>query len=303
MGCSSEDVDFPVDGIFTLNKKRNYSMVNRLVENESKPWLRWIFILLASWFVPIGILIVVTLNNGLYIRYYEATSYGPKLRVPGNQIRGLRYTCMDPKEDGRPIYSIYFKSLLTENNRLGIFKTGLHKAVKVRGLELEFYHHTTSASKPAYSPIVPEYITTDLQEITNSVNSLIYVKNGWRINIDLGNVSEVLVNDFSYKVFQDGESFFAIKSKKAIASYKLSELVLRGHVSIITANGSTLECNHAEWDTKKEYFNIVGTYVLSRNNEKSMGRDICVDTQLNPVKTQQAKINQKEAQRCFAKMP
>jgi len=54
---------------------------------------------------------------------------------------------------------------------------------------------------------------------------------------------------------------------------------------------------------KKEYFKIVGTYVLSRNNKKSMGRDICVDTQLNPVKTQQAKINQKEAQRCFAKMP
>ena len=282
---------------------------------------------LTVWILSICFLIQFSANNELNTRYYQTESQDFDLTLPKNQIGTLSYIRRDPKENGRPIYSIHFNKLLAENNHLGIFKTGLHKVVKIRGLGLRLYQYGPTETKPAARPnhnksptivransgksdrtkmanipIVLEDIGTDVQALIKFVDNLIKPQSGWLINIDLSNVSEVLVNDFDYQVFCDGDLFLAIESKRAIASYKHSALVLRGHVTITAADGGTLECNHAEWYTKKEQFKIDGIYVLNRNGVKTTGKNICVDTQLNLAGAQHTKSKQWETQKCFAKL-
>jgi hypothetical protein len=64
---------------------------------------------------------------------------------------------------------------------------------------------------------------------------------GWHMdNIHLGNISEVRVNNFDYKVFYNDDLFFVKKSKRAITSYGWSGVVLRGNVTMKTADDSTL---------------------------------------------------------------
>lgn len=295
---------------------------------KSNLWLKWA-VLLAFWIFSFLILIIVTGNNGLNALYDNALSCGLGFRLPKNQIGFLRYTRWDPKENYRPIYSISFKNLLAENSRLGIFKTALYKVVKIRDLELRFYEYTTPkvtettklnhgkttkniaarsvesciTTKPYISPTTEDTIANTRALIKEIIRKLTSPENLWRVNkIDLGNISEVRINNFDYKVFYDDDLSFAIQSKRAVTSYKQSELALRGHVIITAADGSTLECNYAKWGTKTGYFKIDGVYVLNRNGMKMIGKDICVDTQLNLARAQQAKYEHKEAERCFAKL-
>jgi len=271
----------------------------RPIKFKSSLWLKWT-VLLASWIFSFLILIIVTRNNELNTLYNNAMSHGPELGLPKNQIGSVSYTRWDPKENYRPIYSIYFKNLLAENSQLGIFKTALHKVVKIQDLKLKFYRYD---SPPNVSPLPEDIITNIRALIKEIIRKLTNPENRWRVNIiDLGNTSEVRVNNFDYKVFSDDDLSFAIQSKRAITSYKQSELALRGHVIITAADGSTLECNYAKWDTKKGHLKIDGVYVLNRNGVKMIGRDICVDTQLNLARAQQAKFKPKEAERCFAKL-
>jgi hypothetical protein len=294
---------------------------------KSSLWLKWA-LLLASWILSFLILIIVSTNNKLNTLYNDAVSRGPEFRLPKNQIGALSYTRSDPEENHRPIYSVAFKNLRVENNTLGIFETALHKVVKIRDLELRFYRYpppkvttttelnhskslkTTVAgsSQPCTTTIpdilfIPEDITADARAlIKNIIRKLITSVDGWRVNIDFGNVSEVRVNNFHYKVFYDDDLFFAIQSKRAIVSYKQSGVVLRGHVTIKSADGSTLESNHIMWDVKKQHFSVNGLYTLNRGGIKTMGKDICVDAQLNNVKVKRAEFKQKEDQKCLAKL-
>lgn len=77
---------------------------------------------------------------------------------------------------------------------------------------------------------------------------------------------------------------------------------MRGHVIIKTADGSTLESNRVKWDIENQLFTVKGIYVINHNGVKSIGRNICVDAQLNSIKAQHAKFKQKENQECFAKL-
>lgn len=303
-------------------------MRTRPIEFKSNRWLKWT-VLLAFWILSFLILIIVTGNNGLNDLYNNALSYSPKLRLPKNQMGSLRYTRWDPKENGRPIYSVRFKNLIVENSKLGIFKTALHKVVKIPDLELRFYQYASpkvtattklnhsifpetvaagsdGPSKTTISDIslVPEdTITNPRALIKNIIRKLTNPENGWRVNsIDLGNISEVRINNFDYKVFFDDDLFFAIQSKRAMATYKQSELALRGHVIITAADGSTLESNYIKWDIENQHFTVNGIYVLDRNGVKTIGKDICVDAALNALERQHAESERKERKKCFAKL-
>ena len=295
---------------------------------KSSQWVKWT-ILLSLWILSFLILIIFARNNELNTLYNNAVSHGPELRPPKNQTGTVSYVRWDPKENYRPIYSVHFKNLRVQNNKLGIFRTALHKVAKIRGLELSFYRYiprevtattklnhdkfkgTTAAGSNKSSTLtgsdissVSEGTTSDIRALIKEVmRKLINPMDGCRVNnIDLGNVSEVHINNFDYKVLYDDELFFAIQSKRAIASYKHSGVVLRGHVIIKTADGSTLESNYVKWDTKKQHFSINGIYVLNRDGVKTTGKDICVDAQLKSVKAQHAKFRRKEEQECFAKL-
>ena len=273
---------------------------------KSSRWVKWT-ILLSMWILSFLILIIFAGNNELNTLYNDAVSHGLELRPPKNQTGTVSYVRWDPEENYRPIYSVHFKNLRTENNKLGIFRTALHKVVKIRGLELEFYQYssgkTVATAIPDIYPVCEETIANTRTLIKEVMRKLINPEDGWRVNnINLGNVSEVHINNFDYKVLYDDELFFAIQSKRATASYKHSGIVLRGHVIIKTADGSTLESNYVKWDIKKQHFSVNGIYVLNRDGVKTTGKDICVDAQLKSVKAQHAKFERKEEQKCFAKL-
>jgi hypothetical protein len=281
---------------------------------------------LILWISSFLILIIST--NEPNILCNDEANRGSKLRLPENETGQFSYTRLDPEQNYRPTYSVYFKNLRMENNKLGIFKTALHQIVKIWNLELRFYRYTspkvsatiefnnskspksitTGSSQPrtTTTPHIPNFLEDTAADtrilIKSIIRKFLTPADKWCVNINSGNVSEVLVNNFHYTVFYDNDLLFAIQSKRALASYKQSGIILRGHVTIKTANGSTLESNHIKWDIKKQHFSVNGIYVLNRNGLKTTGKNICVDTQLNNVKVKKVEFKQKENQKCFAKL-
>lgn len=280
-------------------------MGTRPIISKSSRWLKWT-ILSSLWILSFLILIVVSINNELNTHYTDLEIHEPDFRVPKNQLGAVSYTRCEPKENYRPIYSVCFKNLRVENNTLGIFKTALHKVMKIKGLKLELCQYSSgnpTTTTPDIYPVYGEQIADVKVLIKQIIYKLTSPKDGWRVkNIDIGNVSEVHINNFDYTVLYDDELFFTIQSKKAIVSYKYSGVILRGHVTIKTADGSTLESNYVKWDIEKQHFSVNGIYILNRDGVKTTGKDICVDVQLKNVKAQHAKSQQKEDQECFAKL-
>ena len=142
-------------------------------------------------------------------------------------------------------------------------------------------------------------------QFNNSGESSDNLRDGWKLTIpgiELSDIGEFRVSDFGYQVFYDGELSFGVQGKRMISSYKQPDVILRGHVIITASDGSTLECNYAKWNVKKELFKIDGVYVLNRGGETISGKYICVDTQLNSVEVKHTKSKQKETKKCFVKL-
>ena len=84
-------------------------MTKRLITFKSSRWFKWVF-LLTSWVFSILILIVVTNNNELSTLYNESVIYEPELRLHKNQVGSFKYVRQGPRENGGPMYSVYFKA-------------------------------------------------------------------------------------------------------------------------------------------------------------------------------------------------
>jgi hypothetical protein len=256
-------------------------------------------------------LLIINRNNELNKPYFNSYTLSHDRQTASPKIDAFTYTCCDPNENGRPVYSVRIMDLSVENNRLGTFRTGLYKVMKITNLELLFYQYTfhLDSSQHGLSGIndletaarVLRTFAEEAMPLENGKNKdittligvfggLIQPKDGWRINLDISNTTEVLIDNFDYKVFRDGNLFFELRSKKASLSCKQSGLLLRGHVTITTADGSTLECNNLRWNIDKGQFVVKGTYLLNSNGIKTMGRDIRVDAQLNDIKIKHATL-------------
>jgi hypothetical protein len=235
---------------------------------------------LLCWSLSICLLIVFSANNGLSTLHNQIEKYNFGSTLPENQVGAFSYIRVDPKENYRPIYSVAFENLLVENNRLGIFKTAINRKATIRSLKLRLYHYIpadTSISKLLQNAkeLIKEEVATKLTDTMD----------GWHIsNINFAKVSEVCVNNFDGKIFQENNLLLAVNCKRAIVSYRApNNIVLRGHVIISTGEGDTLESNYIEWDTKNCCFRTDKTYFLNRNGEKTSGKGICVDSKLNTV--------------------
>jgi hypothetical protein len=199
----------------------------------------------------------------------------------------------------RPVYSISFGGVLVENNNFGLFETAAHKVIKIQDLGFTCHrytpHNITSSTKTAApdSSSLPEGTFTDAEELLDDISHLISPANGWRINIDISNTSEICVAGFDYKVFYDGTPLLSVRSRKATISNKHPDVVtLRGHVIVKAVDGGILESNRVVWDIRKHHFTVEGTYFLSRNGRKMRGKDICVDDKLNIVQAQLAALKE-----------
>lgn len=285
--------------------RKETEMIKGSIICEPRFWLKW-GVLLISWVSCVLILIIVSGNNELTTLYRDLASSMPFLQLPKNQIGAFNYRRWDPKKNYRPISSVRFENLCTENNKLGPFKTALHKVVKIRDLKLQFHRYSSDKVAEATTPDIfpaPKGTTTDTRALVKDfIDKLTTPTNGLRINtIDIGNVSEVRVDNLDYRVFDDGDLFFATESRRAIVSYKHSDVVLHGHAKITVADGSTLESNRIKWNTRRQHFSVDGVFVLNRGGMITTGKGICVDSQLQDVKGQYARHEQKEKE-CIAKL-
>lgn len=283
---------------------------------------RWIkrSVVLAVWILSFVSFIAVTGNEELNRLHNETRDYAAELALPKNQTGALSCWRCDPEENGRLMHWVKLKNLRAENNNLGIFTTALHKAMEIDGLQVELYQYgspaITGGSNPGVSsrpenamvdPGVysgPESAMAEVQSFVEQIaRQLTNPMRGWRVkNIDFGNVSEVRVDDFDYKVFRDGGLSFVIQSSKATVSYKQSGILLRGRVTLRTADGSTLKSSHVRWEVEEQRFIARGIYVLDRGGVRTTGKGICVDAQLNRIGTVQAKLEYKEEQKWHAKL-
>lgn len=278
-------------------------MVKQVTIHDRRLWLKW-GILLTTWLFYMLVFVFVAANKELSKHYYSAAAPEAIPRSPGNQIRNFDYLCCDPKEKLKPVYSVHFTKLCARNSNFGFFKTALHKVVEIQDLKLKFYRYSSDKVKSATTPDISGVYEGVISDTTALVNKMVLLSpnfvDGWNFNnIDLGNVSEVRINNFDYKLFYDKELLFATQSKRATVSHQYSKVVLRGCVKITTADGSTLESNDIQWDVKNGYFYVNGIYVLNRRGIITTGKGICVDTRLENMKSRYAQ-SERKWQECIA---
>ena len=288
--------------------QRESWMLKRPIIHEPRLWLKWsVLLILWSLFVLILGIVIFGGNNELSILYRDVTGTGPDLKLPKNQTGAFNYRRWDPQENYRPICSVHFENFCSENNKLGIFKTALHKVVKIQDFELKFYKYNPDKVTSETTPdifFVSEDINSDtITLVKNIMRRSTIPESGWRINnIDLSNVTEVRINNFDYQVFHNSNLLFATQSSRAIVSYDHSDVVLRGHAKITIADGSTLESNYVRWNVQKQRFSVNGVYVLNRRGVMTTGKGICVDAQLNIIGAQTAKVERRSMEKWTEEM-
>jgi len=274
-------------------------MVKQEVIHESRRLIKW-SVFLVSWILSVLILGIVIFSgiSGSGTLYNDTINIGYNLRPPRNQIGAFSYRRWDPNENNRPVFSVYFEDFRSENNRFGLFKTALHKIVKIQDLELNIYKYNADEIPSEATPDI-HFISEDIAGDTttlvkNIMRRLITPGNEWRINnIDLSNVTEVRINNFNYQVFHENDLLFATESKKATVSNKHSYILLKGHAKITVADVGTLESNYVKWEVQKQQFRVSGVYVLNRHGVMTTGKGICVDSQLNIMGAQSAKAERR----------
>ena len=196
----------------------------------------------------------------------------------------------DPKENNRPIFAFGFGSLQVDNGQLGLFRSSLHKVIKIRDLEIRHHFYPSSQctvqesnALEAIPGLLSELAGTLLGEVfpDKTHRNTVRTKHTWHIPIDTSNTLEVRVNNFNYQIYTNHYPELKVDCKQALASYRQDGILLRGHVKIITGNGRKLESNHVIWDIQNKLFEVSGKYALKHKEGKTHGIGIHLDYQLN----------------------
>jgi len=285
---------------------------------KSKNKRKWLLVI-AWWFCGLALAVFPCMNDNQILTqsFHYTNNFFNDIPAKGH-MGAMSYFRRDPAKNGRPLYSVKFDELNTAKGQLGIFKTGVYKIAKVNGLQLKLFQYSPD-KKTVPANAGNEYSDSDLfDELLEKIRKLSRgcqfdssgessdsLRDRWKLTppgIELSDIGEIRISNFDYQLFYDGKLSFGVQGKRVIASYKQPDVILRGHVIITASDGSTLECNYAKWNVKKEIFKIDGVYVLNRGGETISGKYICVDTQLNLVEVKHAKSKQKEMKKCFAKL-
>ncbi len=257
--------------------------------------------LAVSWLCAICVVVFYSTNHGFNQAGSNIAENTAMPEVRQNGMGGFAAWRYDTKANHRPIYSVAFKNLCAENARLGGFKTAAHKVVEIEDLQAKFFRYPSDGrfDSGQASPLTTFSQLFDLEDNRHSETlaemfcKFKDTKSPWSLSIDLSNVSEVRLKNPDYQIFDNGTLSLGIQCRKALAAYNSPEIILRGHVIITAADGSTLEGNYIRLDTKKCCFRADGTYFLTHNGKKIHGKDICVDDKLNTVWEQNTKAEER----------
>ncbi|NLH18269.1 MAG: hypothetical protein GX455_16975 [Phycisphaerae bacterium] len=211
---------------------------------------------------------------------------------PSSSFGPIRCVQRDPENGHRPLYAISLADITADSGSVFVFKTGLFKTIQVHSLRLRRYvYESDDSSTPTTmrsSPYAdPAGILQDLKVVEDLVSGQqekIRLGQGIELRVerpDFSDASQVIVDDFDYRVLVEGHSSLAIVSKRAVASYEESGILLRGGVTITANDGATLRANRVRWDPKRGSFTVEGNFLLSRGDSQTAGRAICLDEQLH----------------------
>jgi hypothetical protein len=218
----------------------------------------------------------------------------PQSTSPDSALGPMRMTRWDPGQGHRLQVSISLDGMTVEPGNLGLFKTGLFKTVQVRSLRVRRYEYQSDAAAQG-AGMEPEETALRVLGLDNPEQAKgllgtdqepLRLNNGMEIRIDRPDISDagqVLVENFDYRIFYEGKPRLSISSKRAVAAWDQSGILLRGGVVVTAADGATLRTNRLQWDPKRKLFAIDGNYLLSRGDSLAAGRNICLDEHLYEV--------------------
>jgi hypothetical protein len=230
-----------------------------------------------------------------YLSFYQSQSL--TALPPENQLAGLAYYRYDPNTSSL-CFAASAGMLSAEDAPLGIFKTAAARTIKVTDLQLHFSEPSGSPAVAAlqsnFLPGAPAVGKNALQGILSQLadaRSHRGIDSGrWGMDMDLSNTREITIDDFDCGIFDENDLRLRVQSSRAIVNSGWPLVTLRGHVTITSADGSTLESNHVKWDTKRQSFIADGMYILRRGESRIAGKGICVDSHLNITNVKNAKL-------------
>jgi hypothetical protein len=249
------------------------------------------YAILAVWVLVVAALAVICVRHSGVESYLSR--YQPRVLTtspPENQLNGLTYYRYDPNTN-KLCFAARVGTLKAENATLGIFKTAAARAIKVKDLQLHFYEHSGIAAPAALRAIVlPEETAAGENRLGGILRQLADARDRWGVDIDLSNTIEVTIDNLDCRMFDDGALRLAVQCRRAVVDSGWPLVTLRGHVTITSADGSTLESNYVKWDTKRQSFTADGMYILRRAGAQIAGKGIRVDSNLNITNVKNAKL-------------
>jgi hypothetical protein len=210
-----------------------------------------------------------------------------------------RYSRWDPRQNNRPLYSVSLDGMTVKPGNLGFFKTGLFKTVQVRSLQVRRYEYESDAGTqgPGIDPegTALQALELDNPELVKGVfrgqQEPLRLGHGMEIRIDRPDVSDagqLLVEHFDYQIFLEGRPRLSIRSKRALASWEESGILLRGGVVVTADDGPTVRSNRIRWDFRNHVFSVEDNYLLTQGPSQTAGKTVYLDEQLHIIDAAQA---------------
>ena len=204
---------------------------------------------------------------------------------PSLALGPIRYTQWDSQQGNRPQFSISLDNLTVKPGILGVFQTGLFKTIQVRSLQVRRYEYPSDPGMPGLG-MVPEETALRALELDNPelVKGIfggdqepLRLDNGMEIRVDRPDVSDagqLLVENFDYQIMYDGKPRLSISSKRALASWDESGILLRGGVVVTAADGGTVRSNRIRWNPRDRVFSVEDNYLLTVGPSQTAGKSI-----------------------------
>lgn len=180
-------------------------------------------------------------------------------------------------------WNISADNLIIEDGRLGIFRTYSHKTARFKNLSLQIVPsvsnrknaiacESTTQRQASYST-APASFSSVLFYLFEDFTSY---ADGWKLELDAGNLSSVRVEGFSYEISDGSDVLLSVGSRRASLTHKGLPILLEGLVVIATASGTTLRANKVEWDIGNSAFIADEGFLLKEAGSYTSGEKITV---------------------------
>ena len=242
------------------------------VENRFRFELKW---KLAAVFVAqIGILAILAYTFPGRYQSSPVFKNTPPVRQLPNSTGYFRVIKDFTGEGGLSHWDVCADDVSTRNGRVGIFTTYMSRKTYIKGLKLRIQTESQSAPIPAQIPKPADTTGKIKTQLTDGFGEF---AGNWLLDMDSSNVFSLLIDGFSFEMFDNDKLSLSVNCKRASITDKKLSLLLEGNVVIITSEGKTLKANKVRWDMNGRSFAAQGPYLLTDAGSTANGRNITLD--------------------------